>query len=103
MEYTVEVAKPYLGKRFIVSLRHINPGAEDSFSGLWGIVVSVDENGLLLQVEGGIDDEYWMMPPDLGGIKPAGSKFYQMGDGGEVLQNVDFEAYWSVASEPTHF
>jgi hypothetical protein len=103
MEYTVEVAKPYLGKRIIVSLRHIKPGAEDSFSGLWGIVVSVDENGLLLQVEGGIDDEYWMMPPDLGGIRPAGSKFYQMGDSGEVLQNVDFEAYWSVASEPTHF
>lgn len=103
MEYTVEAAKAYLGKRFIVSLRHITPGSEDCFTGLWGIAVSAHEDGLLLRVEGGIDDEYWMLPPDFGGIKPATSKFYQMGDDAEVLQDVDFEAYWSVASDPSHF
>ena len=103
MEYTLEAAEAYLGKRFIVSLRHISPGTEDTYSGLWGVVESVHEDGLLLRVEGGIDDPFWMMPPDLGGIRPAGSRFYQLGDDAEVLQDVDFEAYWSVASDPSHF
>jgi hypothetical protein len=103
VEYTVEEARAYLGKRFIVSLRHIHPGADDTYSGLWGIVDSVHDDGILLRVEGGVEDQFWMMPPDLEGIQPAGSKFYQLGDDGAVVQNVDFEAYWAVAGAPDHF
>ena len=100
--YTPEKAAFLVGKRVVVSLRHVRPNAEDEHSGLWGIVDSVHEGGILLRVEGGVDDEFWMMPPDLNGIRPAESKFYQLGDAGEVLGNVDFEAYWRVASDPTH-
>lgn len=102
MEYTVEEARTFLGKRFVVSLRHVQPGADDRYSGLWGIVESVHDDGILLRVEGGVEDQFWMMPPDLGGIRPAGSKFYQLGDDEEVVQDVDFEAYWSVANDPSH-
>ncbi len=102
MKYTVEAAAAHLGKRFIVSLRHIHPGTDDTYSGLWGVVESVHENGILIRVEGGAADEFWMMPPDLGGIRPAGSKFYQLGDEAEVLHDVDFEAYWVVAGDPDH-
>jgi hypothetical protein len=100
VEYTVEAAQALVGKRVVVSLRHIHPGREDTYSGLWGTVESVHEDGILLRVEGGIEDEYWMMPPDLDGIQPAQAKVYQMGDDGEVLENVDFEAYWRLAGDP---
>lgn len=102
MTFTLEAARAYLGKRIVVSLRHIHPGREDTYSGLWGVVDSVHEEGILLRVEGGIEDEFWMMPPDLNGIRPAGSKFYQLGDDGAVVQDVDFEAYWRLASHPNH-
>jgi hypothetical protein len=100
MEYTVELAEALLGKRVIVSLRHVSRDREDTYSGLWGIVDSVYEDGILLRVEGGVEDEFWMMPPDLNGIKPAAHEFYQMGDDAPIVEDVDFEAYWCVADDP---
>jgi hypothetical protein len=102
MPYSVEAASDFLGKRFIVSLRHVHPGSEDTYSGLWGVAESVHEDGILLRVEGGLDEMFWMMPPDLDGIRKAQSKFYQMGDDEEVVQDVDYEAHWAVADDPDH-
>jgi hypothetical protein len=102
MDYTVQAAQFLLGKRIVISLRHVQPGAEDRHSGLWGTVESVHEDGVLIRVEGGVDEAFWMMPPDLDGIRPAASKFYQLGDDGEVLQDVDFETYWRIAADPGH-
>jgi hypothetical protein len=100
MDYTVKQAEVYLGKRFIVSLRHVHKDCEDTYSGLWGVVDSVYEDGILLRVEGGIEDKFWMMPPDLDGIQPAGNKFYQHGDNEQIVEDVDFEAYWCMADDP---
>lgn len=102
-EYTTEQARSFVGKRFVVSLRHIRSGQDDQWSGLWGVVASVHDDGILLRVEGGVDEAYWMMPPDLGGIHPAGGRTYQLGDHAPVVQDVDFEAHWRIADDPSHF
>jgi hypothetical protein len=102
MEYSVEQAKRFLGKRIVVSLRHVNPQGEDVYSGLWGIVVNVSEGGMLLKVEGGIDDEFWMMPPDFGSIVPAQEKYYQMEGYDDIVESVDYEAYWAIADDPNN-
>jgi len=97
MKYSVAKAKIFIGKRVIVSLRHIRMNNEESFSGLWGVIDSVYKNGLLLKVEGGIDEQFWMLPPDLDALQLPSNKFYQMDGCDTVVTDVDFEAYFSVA------
>jgi len=97
MEYSKELAEPFIGKRVIVSIRHIDAGGVESFSGLWGVICSVHEGGLLLRVEGGIDDEHWMLPPALDALIPARRESYQHEGFDEPVVDVDYEAYYSSA------
>jgi hypothetical protein len=103
MDYSVQEANKYIGRRFIVGLRYIQPNERDIHSGLWGIAKSVHEDGILLHVEGGIEDKYWMMPPDLDAIQPAGASNYEFGDSGQIVENVDFEAHFKIAGNASHF
>ena len=98
MEYTTEAAQAYIGKRVIVSLRHISTTTEDHYSGFWGVIHLVNDEGLLLTVEGGLEEEYWMFPPDLSSFKKAQHEFYQYDDD-TVVEDVDFEAYFSVSDD----
>ena len=100
MEYSIQLAEPFIGKRVIVSIRHINADRSETFSGLWGVIRSVHEGGLLLQVEGGIDDEYWMLPPALDALVPATQECYQHEGFAEPVTGVDYEACYSSADSP---
>jgi hypothetical protein len=97
MEYTIERAQPFIGKRVVVSLRDITANGEEKFSGLWGIVDSVHEGGLLLKVEGGIDEEFWMLPPDIDALIPSKHESYQHEGFDAAVADVDYEAYFSRA------
>ena len=97
MEYTIENAQRFIGQRVIVGLRDISASGEESFSGLWGIIDSAHEGGLLLRVEGGIDEEFWMLPPDVDALRPAQFEFYQLEGFDSPVLNVDYEAYYSRA------
>ena len=97
MDYTIAVAKSFIGKRIIVSLRYIDENKKEAFSGLWGVVDSVHEGGMLLKIEGGHDEEYWMFPPDLEALQPPSNKFYQLDGCETVVTDVDYDAYFSIA------
>ena len=96
-EFNIEEASNFIGKRVIVSLRNLDDSGNEAFTGLWGVVVKVDEDGLLLEVEGGIEDEFWMLPPDLEALQPATLEAYEFMES-TVVTNVDYEAYYSTAS-----
>jgi hypothetical protein len=100
MEYTIESAQTYVGKRVVVSLREIAANGGETFSGLWGVIDSVHESGLFLKVEGGIADKFWMLPPDLDALIPARHPGYQMDGFDKAVGDVDYEAYFSVAESP---
>jgi hypothetical protein len=100
MEYTPQLAQPFIGKRVIVSICHIATDGAETFSGLWGVISSVHEGGLLLQVEGGIDDEFWMLPPDLDALVPAKQEAYRHDGYDEQVVDVDYEAYFCSAESP---
>ena len=98
MEYTIEAAQEYIGKRVIVSLCHVSTTVENYYSGFWGDINFANEEGLLLTVEGGIEDEFWMIPPDLSSFKKAEHECYQLNDD-TVVEDVDFEVYFSVSDD----
>lgn len=100
MEYSIEVAASYIGKRVVVSLRHIDDKGKEIFSGFWGVIESVQDDGLLLKIEGGKRNAYWLAPPDLDAFQPAEHEFYQLGGGDDIVTDVDFEAYWSSSDDP---
>lgn len=97
MEYTIQLAELFIGKRVVVGTRHIDAHGQETYSGLWGVIDSVHEGGLLLKVEGGIDDHVWMLPPDLDALKPAQHSSYQMDGFDEIVTNVDYEAFFRTA------
>jgi hypothetical protein len=82
----------FLGKRTIVSIRQICRDAEDVYSAFWGLIVQVDKEGVLLRIEGGLEQEFWMMPPDLTALNPADKKFYTFEGHEGVVEDVDFVA-----------
>jgi hypothetical protein len=100
MEYSITAAQPFIGKRVIVSLRHFHPERPPTFSGFWGVIESIHEDCLLLRIEGGMDESHWAMPPELDALQPAKHDHYEFGDNGTFVSDVDFEAYYSVASSP---
>ncbi len=102
MEYSVAAASSFIGKRLIVSIRHIHASGPDTFTGLWGVIESVQEDGLLLAVEGGVSDTHWMVPPDLDALQAPSAPYYQM-DGYDPVTNVDYEAAFAVADDPDLF
>ncbi len=97
MDYTPELAKPYIGKRIVVSIRNIQGDGQETFDGFCGVVESAHENGLVLRVEGHGDDQYWVMPPDLGALTTAEAHAYQLQGSDVVVHNVDYVASFSAA------
>ena len=94
--YNLEDAAKFIGKRVIVSLRSIEGDGNESYSGFWGVIDSIHVGGLLLKIEGGIEEEYWMLPPDLQALQPSQQEFYEFNDT-IIVRNVDYEAYFTMA------
>ena len=97
MEYSKEIAKAYVGKRVIVSLKIIDENQTESYGGLWGVIDSVNEDGMLLKVEGGMEEEFWMLPHDRDSLEIAREIFFHLANDEHVVTNVGFEVYYIMA------
>ena len=95
-----ESASRKIGKRVIVSIRLIAPGQADQYSGYWGTIVSVDEDGFLVEVEGGSEDPFEMIPPELDMLEKARHRTYEFADG-TLVENIDYEVYLVGADDPS--
>ena len=96
MEYTPQLAEPFIGKRVLVSLRDISDG-EETFSAFCGIIESAEVGGLVVRVEGKGDDKYWVMPPDLGALVPAEAESYEIEGYDQPVEGVDYVACFAAA------
>lgn len=96
-----EQAAELVGKRIIIGLQEVKEEQEDIHSGLWGVIESVRENGLLLKVEGGIDAPFWMIPPDLEAIEKASDSEFQFGEDGPVVKGIELEAHYVFTESPS--
>lgn len=98
MTYSIDEASKLSGKRVIVSIRTISTDKEDQFSGFWGVIDSAHEEGILVRIEGGTNEEFEMIPPDISFLQPSQNKFYQFNDD-QIIEHVDYEVYWSESEE----
>ena len=96
MEYTTDAAQRFVGKRVLVSLRECAADGTETFSGFWGIIDSAHEHGIVLAVEGGDIEGFWIMPPDLEALEPAELEEYHFRDADEPVTHVDYVAKFSV-------
>ncbi|TLM76692.1 hypothetical protein ACONUD_10165 [Microbulbifer harenosus] len=99
--YSIDIASREIGKRVIVSLKLVSPGQDDQYSGYWGVIHSVHEGGFLVEVEGGSDEQFEMIPPDLNMLDKAKHSVYQFNDEA-IIENVDYEVYLTGAYDPAH-
>jgi len=88
--YSVEAASKGIGKRVIVSIRVISAGQEDTFLGYWGTIDSVYDDGMLVLVEGGSEEQFETLPPSLDLLEQAEYPVYQLNEG-SIVENVDYE------------
>ncbi|MCX2796414.1 hypothetical protein OQJ62_15930 [Microbulbifer thermotolerans] len=100
--YSIDIASREIGKRVIVSLRLVCPGQEDQYSGYWGVKHSVHDGGLLVEVEGGSDEQLEMLPPDLNILDKAKHNICQFNDE-TIIENIDYEVYLTGALDPANF
>lgn len=98
-DYCIETAKGEIGKRVIVSIRTIFADKDDEFSGYWGVINAVYDDHLSVQVEGGSDEAFEMLPPDLSMLEEAKHEFYEFNDG-TVVTDVDYEVSLMGANSP---
>ncbi|MDX1455840.1 MAG: hypothetical protein R3217_10340 [Gammaproteobacteria bacterium] len=65
---------------------------QDEYSGFWGVINSVHEEGFLIEVEGGTNEEFEMLPPDMEILVAAEHEVYEFGDD-QLVENVDYEVH----------
>src|ERR1051325_10226458 len=92
MEYTLDAAQPFIGKRVVVSLRERAADGSETFSGFWGTINSAHQHGLVLQIEGGDVEGFWIMPPDLDALKLAEADAYHFRQREAPVTDVDYAA-----------
>jgi hypothetical protein len=97
MEYTPQLAEPFVGKRVLVSLRDISGDGEEASSAFCGIIQSADVGGLVVRVEGKGDDKYWVMPPDLDALIPAEAEAYEVEGYDQPVKDIDYVVCFAAA------
>ena|SRR5215831_16376 len=96
MEYTPSAAKPFIGKRVVVSLRERAADGRETFSGFWGIIDSAQQHGIVLRIEGGDIEGFWIMPPELDALEPAEAEVYHFREHETPVRDVDYVAKFLV-------
>ena len=97
MEYTPELAGPFIGKRVLVSIRDISGDGGEAFSAFCGIIESAEFGGLVVRVEGKGRDKHWVMPPDLDALVPAEAEAYEIDGYDQPVKDIDYVACFAAA------
>jgi hypothetical protein len=90
-----EKARSFIGKQLVVELTYVDAkGAVESVEDFAGVIERVNlEDGLILRLA---SSEVRSLPPDLSNLQPAAPGAYPVKSTGEVVQNPDYVAAWTV-------
>jgi hypothetical protein len=65
-----------------------------------GVVESAAPDGIRVSLRGARDGQSWTMPPDLSAISSAAAGRYGIRETGEIIENPELIAIWTVATPP---
>lgn len=91
-----EFAGAMLGKTLLAGLTYLEPEG-DRLVQVYGEVVTVDaRRGIELRLSGKRSGECFWLPPDLRAVSTATQGFYRLKVTGEIVENPDFTAMWTI-------
>ena len=97
--YSTELAKKFIGKKILVSLKNISENGSESYEAFYGEIESVHEDGYYLKLQGNRSGEYWMIPPDLDAFVEPEHKFYELEGNDEIVEGIDYITHWNGADD----
>ena len=102
-EFDQALADSYVGRYILVGVTYLDHfGKELERVQFHGVIESVSREGVRIALRGKRDGEYWTMPPDLNSIFPAKPGTYSLHGTGEVIEDPDFLAKWTVNKPCQH-
>lgn len=90
-----------IGKSVLIGVTYVGADgrAEGRFQ-MHGVIEKATPKGIEVSLKGTREGQCWTMPPQLSGLTPAEPGKYGFKDTGEIIENPDFIAVWTVAKPP---
>lgn len=102
-EFDQALADSYIGKYILVGVTYLDhTGKELERVQFHGVIESAGPEGVHIALRGKRDGEYWVMPPDLGSVSAARPGKYSLHSTGEVVEDPDLLATWTVNKPCEH-
>jgi hypothetical protein len=97
-----EEADGLVGLLLLVGVTYLAADGETVTSKLqyYGRIVQADETGIKIACEGSRAGQTMTLPPDLRGMQAAKPGQYRLRSTGEVVENPDLTAAWSITDRP---
>lgn len=97
------LADTYVGKYILIGVTYLDhEGQLLEQIQMHGTVVSVSPDGIAIALGGLRTGESWVMPPVLDSISPANPGIYNLRSTGEIIEDPDLLATWSVTKPCQH-
>jgi hypothetical protein len=102
-DFDQELADTYVGKYILVGVTYFDHfGKEVEQLQMHGVIESASRDGVKIALRGTRQGESWVMPPMLESISAANPGSYRLRTTGEVIEDPDLLATWSVAKPAEH-
>ena len=96
--FDAEAAAKLVGKYVLIGVTEMSQeGQELARYQMHGVIDSASAEGIKVSLKGTRDGQSWTMPPDPSGIQAVEPGRYGLRDTGEVIENPDLIAIWTVA------
>lgn len=102
-DFDQALADSYVGRYILVGLTYLDHfGKVLEQIQIHGVVEAASPRGVRIALRGKRDGEVWVMPPDLNSISSAKPGTYSLRSTGEVVENPELLATWSVTKPCEH-
>jgi hypothetical protein len=100
-DFDTGAAASCLGKTILISVTYVDAqGQAENGVEMHGVVESAAPDGIRVSLRGARDGQSWTMPPDLSAISTADAGRYGIRETGEIIENPELIAIWTVATPP---
>jgi hypothetical protein len=97
-QFDIAKAAGFIGKSILIGITYLDAkGQPERKLSLHGVIQSATPEGVKVALRGEREGETWMMPPQLEFISSMQPGRYKLGESGEIVENPDLVAIWTIA------